>query len=31
MIANNTYNIEVEANTRNHKGSFVQDVLYKLV
>lgn len=27
----NAYNIEVQPDTRNHKGSFVRDTTYKLI
>lgn len=31
MLTTDVYNIEVELSTRNHKGSFVQDTIYKLM
>ena len=31
MMTTNVYNIEVELGTRNHKGSFVRDTIYKLI
>lgn len=31
MIPTNVYNIKVELDTRNHKGSFVRDTIYKLI
>lgn len=31
MLTTNVYNIEVEPGTRNHKGYFVQDTIYKLI
>jgi hypothetical protein len=31
MITTDVYNIEVEPNTRNHKGCFVRDTTYKLI
>lgn len=31
MITTDIYNLEVVAGTRNHKGFFVQDAVYKLV
>jgi hypothetical protein len=31
MITTDVYNIEVKPNTRNHKGSFVQDTVYTLI
>lgn len=31
MITTDVYNIEVESNTRNHKGCFVRDTTYKLI
>ncbi len=31
MITSDVYNIEVEPNTRNHKGCFIRDTTYKLI
>ena len=31
MLPINIYTIEVEPNTRNHKGSFIRDTTYKLI
>lgn len=31
MITRETYNLEVDYGTRNHKGSFVQDASYRLI
>lgn len=31
MVTTNAYNIEVQPNTRDHKGCFVQDEIYQLV
>jgi hypothetical protein len=31
MLKNDVYNLEVEPDTRNHKGSFIQNTTYKLM
>lgn len=31
MISSGTYNIEIEPNTRDHKGYFVQEAIYQLM
>ncbi|HEY9697198.1 MAG TPA: hypothetical protein V6D10_08050 [Trichocoleus sp.] len=31
MIKNDVYNVAIEPDTRNHKGSFVRDTAYTLI
>lgn len=31
MNTNDVYNIEIEPDTRNHKGGFIRDTTYKLI
>jgi hypothetical protein len=31
MITPNVYNLRVDSDTRNHKGSFIQDTVYQLI